>query len=225
MNTLDARNALRLALGTWFRTRRESVDVSLPEAAKILNMTIGGVSNLELQGMSYKTARKHAATMGWEIPSLEEILNDPGKSTQRKTTTLTLTSLKPSAGSGMTTENEVITRLDLPIDWMRRQYPHISNLTNLALCTAKGSSMEPTIRDSDTLIADTTYRSFDTDDVYVFTVDSELYIKRIQRIPGKGVMVVSDNKDLYQPFNLNKEDLKDVTVHARIVGKWGFQHL
>ncbi len=85
--------------------------------------------------------------------------------------------------------------------------------------------MEPAIRDSDTLVADTTHNSFDSDDVYVFTYDDELYIKRIQRIPGEGVMMTSDNKELYAPIALGKEQLKNVTVHAKVVGKWGFQHI
>jgi transcriptional regulator with XRE-family HTH domain len=221
MNAPEARNALRLAIGAWFRNKREAHGVGIPEAAAALGITISGVSNLELQGMSYKTALKHANTLGWSVPNLEEILNNP----EASTTTITLTSLQPSAGTGMSTDNEIITRLDLPIDWMRRQYPQIANLNNLALCTARGSSMEPAIRDSDTLVADTTHNSFDSDDVYVFTYDDELFIKRIQRIPGEGVLMTSDNKELYAPIALGKEQLKNVTVHAKIVGKWGFQHI
>ena len=82
--------------------------------------------------------------------------------------------------------------------------------------------MEPTFDQEDTILVDRSTSTFEVDGVYVFTYHDSLMIKRIQRRPGRGYVVISDNKDLYDAYDLPNEDLENVRVHGRVVGKFGF---
>lgn len=79
---------------------------------------------------------------------------------------------------------------------------------NLAIVTAKGDSMEPTISNDDIMLVDTSQNAFSQDGVYVVRLDGHLFAKRLQ-MGGSRILIVSDNK-LYKdvPVNTDADDLK-----------------
>lgn len=60
--------------------------------------------------------------------------------------------------------------------------------------TAKGSSMEPTIRDGAVLLVSTTARTVVNREIYAFRCDGHLYVKRLHR-HGDAYLATSDNPD------------------------------
>jgi phage repressor protein C with HTH and peptisase S24 domain len=67
------------------------------------------------------------------------------------------------------------------------------NPKNLALLTASGDSMDPTIRDGDLLLVDTSARRIETSRIYVLAVGDGLIVKRIQPRLDGSLIVKSDN--------------------------------
>lgn len=63
------------------------------------------------------------------------------------------------------------------------------------IVTVKGRSMEPTIRDGAVLLVSTSAKTVVSGEVYAFRQDGHLYVKRLHRQEGGGLLAVSDNPD------------------------------
>lgn len=169
------------------------------------------ISNLRRGPMSHKKALEIAKAMGWTLPGED-----------KEETSITITTLQPAAGHNVADHhNEVLSKVNVSREWLKKTYPKISNLNKLAIFSCKGDSMEPTFSQEDTLLASTGYTEFQEEGVYVFTYYDQLLVKRIQALPGKGYFVISDNTT-YPPYVIEYEDLEHVTVHAKLVGKFSF---
>ena len=82
------------------------------------------------------------------------------------------------------------------------------------LITASGDSMEPTFRNGDLIVVDRQDRDLKRDGVFCVLVDGDLYVKRVQRIPG-AVLFISDNS-LYRPFEI---PIKEVEFRLQVLGR------
>jgi len=78
---------------------------------------------------------------------------------------------------------------------------------------AQCESMQPTFTQGDFLLVDTADTNIN-DGVYIFKVDDRLFIKRLQIMPGK-ILVISDNKK-YESFNLPS----DAVIIAKVIDLW-----
>ena len=58
----------------------------------------------------------------------------------------------------------------------------------------------------------------DFDGLYFFRVDNEGFIKRLQRIPGEGLRVLSENRERYESWTI-KQDM-DFQVLGRVLKVW-----
>jgi phage repressor protein C with HTH and peptisase S24 domain len=94
--------------------------------------------------------------------------------------------------------------MQLSTEWIRRNLPDITSPKNLRVITGYGDSMETTFRDGDILVVDAGVREVRVDAIYVFSLDDELYVKTMQRVPGIGLRVISDNKK-YEPYLLQEK--------------------
>lgn len=92
-----------------------------------------------------------------------------------------------------------------------------------ATIVAEGSSMEPRVRDGDSLVVD--YRATDlvSGRPYVLSFGGEVYVKRVFKMPGGGLSIRSDNPDkvLYPDVNITSEDMRDVEIIALVVAVSG----
>lgn len=110
--------------------------------------------------------------------------------------------LAASAGTGRLVADEHITNyLKFPNWWFtQRNLKH----ADIAALYTKGDSMEPTIPDNALLLIDQSKTYLSDGKVYVVRVDDELYVKRIKRILGGGLELISDNVH-YATKALDKE--------------------
>nr|WP_288668267.1 helix-turn-helix transcriptional regulator [uncultured Haemophilus sp.]DAK32617.1 MAG TPA: Repressor protein CI [Caudoviricetes sp.] len=76
-------------------------------------------------------------------------------------------------------------------------------------------SLAPTIKPSDLVFVDTHINNYVAEGIYVFNLNGETYIKRLQRLPTGVIRALSDNP-LYPPFEITDE-LFDT---AEIIGKF-----
>jgi phage repressor protein C with HTH and peptisase S24 domain len=88
----------------------------------------------------------------------------------------------------------------------------------MKIINIKGDSMTPTFKDNDFILVDIANTVL-ADGVFVFRVNDELYVKRLQRLPNK-VVALSDNSN-YIPFDLPE----NTEIVARVVCAWQFNQL
>lgn len=88
-----------------------------------------------------------------------------------------------------------------------------SRPNNIKILKVRGDSMEPTINDSDVIWVDISYKQPTIDGIYLFCMNEELFVKRIQiDFIKKNVIIKSDNP-LYQPIVASSED------NVKVIGK------
>lgn len=85
----------------------------------------------------------------------------------------------------------------------------------IEMITVPTDSMHPTINKGDVVFVDTTVDYYDNEGIYIFSIDGEVYIKRLQKIPGGIYKALSDNKN-YAAFDITSEKLDS----SRIIGKF-----
>jgi phage repressor protein C with HTH and peptisase S24 domain len=131
-----------------------------------------------------------------------------------------------SMGHGLVPENqvEVIREMTVHLDWLKTQGVPYSSLENLAIITGDGDSMEGTFRDGDSLLVDRGITEIRTDAVYVFTLDGDLFIKRLQRMTGGALRMISDNP-VYPPIMIDGADLEKIHIQARVLLVWNARKL
>lgn len=226
-------NTSALALAAWLKKMMQESDTKNVDLAEALGKTgvqvsLPYISNLRRIGMSMQRATEIAEVMGWEKPQLK--MTSEGltaltedNSLSNSPTSIVISTLTPQAGTlAHNNDYEILEQVRVPTHWLKATYPNLANINNLALCNIRGDSMEPTFDQEDTILVDRSTVTFDTDGVYVFTYHDTLLIKRVQRRPGRGYIVISDNREFYEAYEIPMEDLANVNVHGRVVGKFGF---
>ena len=131
-----------------------------------------------------------------------------------------------SMGAGRVPEHsvEIIRDMTIHLDWLRTQGLAFSGIENLAIITGDGDSMDGTFRDGDSLLVDRGITDIRTDAIYVFTLDGDLFIKRLQRMTGGSLRMISDNP-VYPPIIIEGADLEKVHIHARVLLVWNARKL
>lgn len=99
-------------------------------------------------------------------------------------------------------------------DWIRAAFGIAPE--ELAMEVAVGESMDPTIRNGDLLLVDTTDRAMSGFGVYVVEVSGERLVKRVQRKVNGSLVLISDNA-AYQTDSIPPDLVGDVVVIGRVV--------
>lgn len=90
----------------------------------------------------------------------------------------------------------------------------------LAAMRAAGESMEPTIHDGDSLLIDTAQTTVVDGKVYALWYDGGERVKRLFRLPGGGLRIVSDNPR-FPTVEVPPSELEHVRVIGRVVHRSG----
>ena len=78
---------------------------------------------------------------------------------------------------------------------------------NVVLACATGNSMERTIYDGDSVMIDTGRRSIEDGKIFAVRFGETIAIKRLSLLPNDKVLVISDNRDEYAPYEASIEDI------------------
>lgn len=78
---------------------------------------------------------------------------------------------------------------------------------NLVLACATGNSMEKTIYDGDTVMIDVGRRNIEDGKIFAVRFGETITIKRLSLLPNNKVMVISDNKEEYEPYEAQAKDI------------------
>jgi phage repressor protein C with HTH and peptisase S24 domain len=122
--------------------------------------------------------------------------------------------VQASAGYGVISEREDVRALvAFRRDWLRQRG---INPQTAFLLTARGDSMEPTIRDGDSLLGDSSIDRIVDNGIYIFVYAGTVMLKRLHIGLGGAVTMISDNP-LYPRETIPKDRLEDLQVRGRVM--------
>lgn len=78
-----------------------------------------------------------------------------------------------------------------------------------------GTSMEPEIRDGDTVLIDQSQKDILAGAIYAVGIEDTVMVKRLEKHP-QTLVLVSDNKS-YAPIYLKKEDMSSIRIIGKII--------
>lgn len=122
-------------------------------------------------------------------------------------------------GNGLELRDQpgLITSWSVTRPWLAQNVRGATSAENLCIVTGFGDSMRPMFNPGDPLLVDRGVITAEYDAVYFFRVGNEGFIKRLQRIPGRGLTAISENK-VYEPWVV--QDDMDFEVFGRVLKVW-----
>lgn len=128
------------------------------------------------------------------------------------TYSIPLLDVKGSCGLGDYVEGAlVLIRMIRVTALFLRTYCSGASPRSLQMIQCNGDSMEPTLKNGETVFVDTSQTSADSDGIYAVSFDGRIFIKRIQLVPN-GLRLLSDNR-FYDPIQIPNGE------HLKIVGR------
>jgi phage repressor protein C with HTH and peptisase S24 domain len=117
-----------------------------------------------------------------------------------------------SAGTGSFECGEEITQyLSFQAAWLARKGPAAS----MVAMEVFGNSMEPVIREGDTVLIDQSQKAIMAGAIYAVGVEDTILVKRLEKHPDK-LVLSSDNKD-FEPIYLEADMLSKVRILGRVI--------
>ena len=95
--------------------------------------------------------------------------------------------------------------------WLRTR----GNPTNMVLMDILGDSMEPELRDGDTVLIDQSQTRMHAGAIYALGVEDSLLVKRVERHPDK-IALISTNPS-YTPIFLQGDEIETLRILGRIL--------
>ena len=125
-----------------------------------------------------------------------------------------------SAGAGaLVREESIESVLAFERNWLRAHLK--GNPEGLSLIRVQGDSMSPTLKDGDWIFVER-QEELRGEGIYVFQRDGELWVKRLQRLSGSRVKVISDNPR-FPSFVVDCADpVNGLTLIGRYRGRLSF---
>lgn len=124
-----------------------------------------------------------------------------------------------SMGRGLLLRDQpgVIQSWQVNAEWIQKNIKSHTGTANLCIVTGFGDSMKGMFNSGDPLVVDRGVTAVEFDAVYFFRVGDEGFIKRLQRIPGEGLRVLSENQK-YETWTVRPD--MDFEVFGRVLKAW-----
>ncbi|MBF0278216.1 MAG: LexA family transcriptional repressor [SAR324 cluster bacterium] len=123
--------------------------------------------------------------------------------------------VQASAGYGAIINSEqVVDYLAFKKEWVQNNLR--AEAPDLALITADGDSMEPTIKNGDLLLVDLSETRVKKDSIYILRLEDLLIAKRLQSMYDGSLLIRSDNV-AYKEQIVQKEALENLQVLGRVI--------
>jgi phage repressor protein C with HTH and peptisase S24 domain len=96
-------------------------------------------------------------------------------------------------------------------DWLCTK----GTINKMVLMDIFGNSMEPEMKDGDTILIDESQRDILAGAIYAVGVDDTIMVKRVEKHPNK-LVLLSDNKD-YSPIYLQGSEINSVRIIGKVI--------
>lgn len=199
------------------------------EVAKLLNISPQRLNNWETRGISAEGLLDAQKIIGCDANWLKDgsgemVLTRAGNVLQlvRKPDEVEIPQyigIGGSMGAGLLLKDQPgeIQSWRVAPEWISKNVPGHSGITNLCIVTGFGPSMRPLFNPGDPLLVDRGINRADADGIYFFRVGDEGFIKHLQRVPGVGLVAVSENK-LYRDWVITPD--MDFEVFGKVIKVW-----
>lgn len=104
-------------------------------------------------------------------------------------------------------------------EWVSRT---VGSRENAILVQVIGNSMAPTILENDVVMLDRSQLNIYEGKIYALRMDSTIMVKRLALRPWDKVLIISDNRAEYEPYEADRKDvhvLGQVVWFARTLGR------
>ncbi|EPN6881851.1 helix-turn-helix transcriptional regulator [Providencia stuartii] len=149
---------------------------------------------------------------GWMDGIVESEIPQPSRSYK-----VEVLDVEASAGAGVVVLDEfieTITAIEYSDEEAKRLFGGRPAHT-IKMITVRGDSMAETFEPRDQIFVDMTVNHFDGDGIYVFILNNQLYIKRLQ-MQYKRLAVISDNPK-YETWYLEENNIDGMFIHAKVL--------
>lgn len=215
------RKNLTSLLSSRFQGKQVDMAKALKVAPSQFHQWVKGHRNVG-DGAARKIEMAMNLSQGW-MDKKQAVDETPQHQTTNKTTQIHRYDAGGRMGVGgiiLPGQPGVIESFNVSPEWLRNNIPNATSTANLAIVTGFGDSMRGIYNPGDPLIVDTSVKTLDYDGVYFFRVAEEGYIKRLQRLPGIGIKVISENK-AYEDWTITQE--MDFAILGRVIKAWNSQ--
>lgn len=96
-------------------------------------------------------------------------------------------------------------------EWLKKK----GNSSNMVLMDIFGNSMEPELRDGDTVLIDKSKKEILAGAIYAIGVDDTVMVKRVEKLPYK-LVLLSENKG-YSTIFLQGDEIKNVRILGKVI--------
>jgi len=96
-------------------------------------------------------------------------------------------------------------------DWLATK----GTINKMVLMDIFGNSMEPELKDGDTILIDESQKDILAGAVYAVGIDDTIMVKRLEKLPNK-LVLLSDNKD-YSPIYLQEVEIDSVRIIGKVI--------
>ncbi|KAA5923441.1 helix-turn-helix transcriptional regulator [Pantoea sp. Bo_2] len=159
----------------------------------------------------------------WFLGETEGVkLSAPNEEKRKDSVTFQVMDVEFSCGSGTSLRGDfvdVVRSIELDPEYASQLVGN-RPFKNVEIGNARGDSMSPTISPGDLLFLDKTVTYFDGDGIYAFCFEGECYVKRLQKI-GSKIVVLSDNSN-YQPWSIDKEATDLLYIQSKVISSVPF---
>lgn len=133
-----------------------------------------------------------------------------------------LLDVRASAGNGSQQVEfpEVVRNIHVLESWAKANLP--VDLSNIKVISARGTSMQGSIENGDVLFVDSSVKAYDGDGIYVIARGNDIQVKRLQKLNGNVLAVISDNR-AYESERLVGSDADTVIVCGRVLAAWSIK--
>ncbi len=96
-------------------------------------------------------------------------------------------------------------------DWLTTK----GNVNKMVLMDIFGNSMEPEIKDGDTVLIDESQKDILAGAIYAVGIDDTIMVKRLEKHPNK-LVLHSDNKE-YSPIYFQGSDINSIRIIGKVI--------
>lgn len=218
-------------IGNRIRELRLAKGMKISELAEAVGIDSANISRLETgkqKSFTEQSLSKFAEALGVSVAHLftpseitttvyEHSISSPGIGEDKTVFRVEILDISASAGGGFIQGSDVIDVIR-SIEYNNERAMAMFGgraPDSVKVINVRGDSMAETIEPGDLLFVDISVNSFDGDGIYVFGFDDKIYVKRLQMIPDK-ILVISDNPR-YREWSLDKTNEHRFYVYGKVM--------
>lgn len=219
-------------IATFVREAREALGLSQESLGEIFGCTKGNISGWEkgLHEPRFAVLTELSKRSRVPLPGLVDLPKSTAAVVDKNQNDpdiviFDLYDIQASAGPGRSIKEypQVLRQVSVLESWARQALGNC-DFSKVKLITANGTSMEGTIANGDVLFVDVSVRYFDGDGIYVISRSEELHVKRLQRLHGMKLAIISDNQQ-NKTETLNAQEANEVIICGRVLAAWNLKRL